>query len=166
MKFKNLRILLLLLVFPGLLMLKSCRKKCADNPATFPDYNCIQLTYADSTNLYKLYAPSILEIETNQTLKPSTYQYSFTTKPNFYGDYLPFDVEHSTNTFVFNDSSKLDTIIISNLNPTVINTNSDCGFQIKVNQFSINKNTFAKHAKCEWGNWNTDKQTITLKITF
>lgn len=165
MKVKILRILLLL-IFPSVLGLKSCRKKCADNSATFPDYNCIQLIYDYSAKPNKIYTPTISELESNIILKASVIENSITPHANFIGDYLPFDFNHSVNTFVFNDSSKIDTIIISGLNAKAIYTQGDCGFQMKVNQPTINKNTFKNRAKCEVGSWNSTTQTITLKITF
>jgi len=99
-------------------------------------------------------------------LKASKIENNITPHANFIGDYLPFDFNHTTNTFIFSDTSKSDTIIISGLNAQAIYTQGDCGFQMRVNQPTVLKNTFAKRYKCVWGIWNSTTQTITLKITF
>ncbi len=166
MKFLKIQLLFFILILAGTILLKSCRKKCPDNSIYFPDNNCIQLYYVDSSNTHKIYSPTITEVESNQQLTASKTGSMISPSANFIGGYLPFDFNHSTNTFVFNDSSKYDTIIISGLNAQAIYTQGDCGFQMKVNQPTIVKNTFAKRYKCVWGNWNSTTQTITFKITF
>ncbi|MFM2223983.1 MAG: hypothetical protein RJA07_185 [Bacteroidota bacterium] len=166
MKFLKTQLPLFILIVAGIILLKSCRKKCPDNLIYFPDNNCIQLYYFDSSNAHKIYSPTITEVESNQQLRPSKTGSMISPSANFIGDYLPFDFNHTTNTFIFSDTSKADTIIISGLNVQAIYTQGDCGFQMKVNQPTIEKNTFANHCKCVWGNWNSATQTITLKITF
>ena len=158
----NNKILFLILFAVSYTILNSC-KKCADN--NFVDYNSIQLYFLDSLGRATSYSPTIIEAESNKILKSSKVEFvTIIPRPKFIGDYLPFDFNHSTNTFIFSDSTKIDTISISGLNPQAIYTENDCGFQVKVNQPVVLKNTFTKHYQCNWGNWNEATQTITLKI--
>ncbi len=148
-------------------MYQSCKKKCADNNNLFSDYNCIQLSYFDSVGNTKNYVPVITEMESNKILKRAVFNsILYSQQPIFFGDYLPFDFEHTTNTFVFNDSSKLDIIIISQLNAKAIYKKGDCGFEMDVDQPKFLKNTFTKKANCIWGNWVDSSNTISLKIYF
>ncbi|MEY4876849.1 MAG: hypothetical protein RL708_1998 [Bacteroidota bacterium] len=166
MKFLKTQLPLFILIVAVTILLKSCKKKCADNAIYYPDNNCIQLYYVDSLGNDKIFNPTITEIESNTILKPSKIESNITPHANFIGDYLPFDFNHTTNTFIFNDSSKADTITISSFNAQAIYTKTDCGFQMKISQPTIEKNTFANRCKCVWGNWNSTSQTITLKLIF
>jgi hypothetical protein len=126
------------------------------------------MQYLDSLGYSFSYIPTITLAETNTILNPSTAINNAYLQQhvNFVGDYLPFNINHSTNTFIFKSGSQLDTISLSALNPKAIYTNQNCGFQIKVSKPIISKNTFAKHYKCEWSNWDSATQTTSLKIIF
>ena len=163
----KLNLFFLIFFVVSILFYQSCRKKCADNNSTFSDYNCIQLMYYDSMGHEKNFYPIINEIESNKNLKRLVRNdYAYSSRPKFLGDFLPFDFEHSNNTFVFNDSVNLDTIIIANLNARAVYTNDDCGYQMEVDEPTMIKNTFAKKANCTLGNWNDATNTMVLKIYF
>ena len=162
----KLKLFFLIVSVVSVLFYQSCRKRCADNITTFSDYNCIQLMYYDSVGNEKLFDPVITNVENNVRLKRASKQSGIHSSVKFWGDFLPFDFEHSNNTFVFKDSLKLDTIILSNLDIRAIYANDNCGFQMEVDEPLISKNTFIKKANCTLGNWNDATNTIMLKIYF